>query len=361
MTSASRDAFETTDWDQLGKGMEYYNQVGGASHGWKAYCRTCNKAAAWKAKDDEYGNREWKDGRRLTLEEMSREEATLRVNALKAAGLKMCSRCKQPGLYYCSRGCFKADWAEHKKVCGKGNSATTSGSGPKRGGGRASTYWYDRYVAEVGEEEAAAVDARLDVGAKKNKKAWFANLRETHDGGSHHGRLELITWRGNENGERKGFAAKAVGAPADREQARFERDYKPRGNAGMLEYFHECVRQSPVQGTGAFRWTCCGMDYSSARGGCDNHRLGCMCDYCIAGEPMGIGHGEGQFGVPEPDSQAAKGVPRPRKGETGHPASVTDMGKLNWKKRQEFFSRMGGAHKNIDAFLQSMISNASKR
>jgi len=131
-----------------------------AAYGLKAYCKTCGKSAFFGEEDGRYDDEEARN----------RAQTARKTAALKAAGLKQCSVCKQPNLYYCSKECQKADWKDHKLVCGKAKAGSSTVKPAAN-----SSYWYDRYVAEVGEEAAAAVDEGLGLTAsqKKNRKEWW--------------------------------------------------------------------------------------------------------------------------------------------------------------------------------------------
>lgn len=259
---------------------------------------------------------------------------------------------------------------------------------------------------QVGADGAEALDQKLGLGkAEKHRTAWYAGLRETADGAKHCGRLELITWEGKSSGQCYGFACKAVGPPADRERKRFERDFQPKkpsnkmaaasspsesgkasgkvsGKASggrskksgdgegahvdetgshLLRYFEQMKRESPITGTQAFRWTCCGQSFSSGLNGCDHHRLGCMCDFCGAGITFGPGPAtEATGGCPEPGDIFSAGLPRQRWGEKGHPGSVTPQGIANWKNREKFYKMQSPSFHAAAEFTEKLVQASAR-
>jgi hypothetical protein len=106
------------------------------------------------------------------------------------------------------------------------------------------------------------------------------------------------------------------------------------------------------------------MPYDTGRNGCDHHRLLCQCDFCGGGQPLTVSGG-GAFGgtsggVPAPNDLWATGLPRPRHGEGGHPASATPHGLKNWDMRQAFFGKMGGAAESMEAFTGELVKQAAR-
>eukprot|EP00928_Gymnodinium_smaydae_P043432 TRINITY_DN29098_c0_g1_i1.p1 TRINITY_DN29098_c0_g1~~TRINITY_DN29098_c0_g1_i1.p1 ORF type:complete len:498 (+),score=60.77 TRINITY_DN29098_c0_g1_i1:35-1495(+) len=255
-----------------------------------------------------------------------------RQDVIKQAGLRYCAACRAPNLLYCSRQCQKRDWPRHKTECMQRDD-TRKCAAPSSSG-----YWWDRYVADSS-GEAQAMASGAGSGQNDSTHGWWRKFRKTSDaeshGEKHRGRLELITWEGQGDGRKLGFAGRPVGPEADAEKARFYRDFV--GSNGvdddaLLRYFNACVLSSRVKGTDAFRWTCCGSSHAGGIHCCDHHRAGCRCDYCRAGQP---------FESDDSDSIFAFGIPRPRRGEYGHPSSVTPEGMENWEKRQRFFRSLG--------------------
>lgn len=89
---------------------------------------------------------------------------------------------------------------------------------------------------------------------------WYDKHRKCGDGSLHEGRLELITWKGDDGGEVLGWGACVLGECDDLKKT-FERKYG--GNeAKFFEYWPQ-----------GFRWTCCGLPGNNDYG-CDHHGAG---------------------------------------------------------------------------------------
>jgi hypothetical protein len=98
---------------------------------------------------------------------------------------------------------------------------------------------------------------------------WYTKYRKCDDGSLHEGKLELITWNSNSDGDKMGWGNVLLEESADM-KAKFEGEFK--GDPRKL------YRDWPQ----AFRWTCCGMD-AGMKFGCDHHGEGskpCSCDFC---------------------------------------------------------------------------------
>ena len=101
---------------------------------------------------------------------------------------------------------------------------------------------------------------------------WYDRYRKCEDGANHEGRLELITWTGqDEFGEELGWGNCIIEECADMKR-KFDEELKG-DEENLYRYWPQ-----------AFRWTCCGLEGDS-RFGCDHHGRGtqpCSCDFCKA-------------------------------------------------------------------------------
>ena len=155
--------------------------------------------------------------------------------------LKVCGRCKanreaEPAVY-CSPECQAAHYPQHKQEC------------------------------KVGQP-------------RKPIREWADAYRLCHDGSSHFGDLELITWEGldSELEYKKGWGG-ALLEEVDWLKDRFVNELQS-SRSKLLE----CQQ-------GAYRWTCCGMTADEGIHGCDHHgdpraAKSCKCDFCRAGQPV---------------------------------------------------------------------------
>jgi hypothetical protein len=93
--------------------------------------------------------------------------------------------------------------------------------------------------------------------------------RTTDDGSLHFGELELITWEGEEDGEKLGWGRVFINEAEDLKRKYYE-EFK-KDDVKMYEDWPQ-----------GYRWTCCGMQ-GDMNYGCDHHGTGpkpCSCDFC---------------------------------------------------------------------------------
>mmetsp|Transcript_10252 Transcript_10252/g.16790 ORF Transcript_10252/g.16790 Transcript_10252/m.16790 type:complete len:220 (-) Transcript_10252:33-692(-) len=105
---------------------------------------------------------------------------------------------------------------------------------------------------------------------------WYDKYRkcDKRSGGTHEGKLELMTSNGMEDGEELGWGGVVI-EEAEEHRQTFLTKYK-----GDEEAFYEYWPHG-------FRWTCCGCRGDSSW--CDHHGTGrfkCTCDFCVAGAPQ---------------------------------------------------------------------------
>ncbi|RDB18243.1 hypothetical protein Hypma_000453 [Hypsizygus marmoreus] len=164
---------------------------------------------------------------------MSKGRTTVCAHCATQDAALRCSRCKSR--VYCAKECQAADWPAHKRLCAP----------PSENGSGATRVWYDKY-------------------------------RKTQAKDKHFGKLELVTWDGqDEDGERLGWGATIAEETSDM-RTKFYEELK-----GDEEKFFKYWPR-------AFRWTCCGLEGGRSFG-CDHHGTGpsrCSCDFCVMGKPL---------------------------------------------------------------------------
>ena len=206
--------------------------------------------------------------------------------------LKSCAACKK--IKYCAPECQRADWPKHKPAC----------------------------TAPAAQPAAQPAAPRPAAPPGGSQSGWWDAHRRGEDGSMHFGKLELMTWRCNdENGEELGF-----GGFVASEEEETKREFEVKFGSDEARYFKHNAH--------GFRWTCCGVSADVGTYGCDHHGDPrapgpCKCDFCRAGRPLSDREWRNKLA-----SQAARGLEASLcRGRAG-PASAA--GEMNWAFRAMF-------------------------